>query len=144
MILNNNLNPVIDNVKNLPYNAVKKELFKVKREKVGIGKKREVVAEISRLFEEGEMSIPDACKKFNMQAYQYYNWKKRVDQLDAKKRKARSIASPVIIRKLAITQKPREQTDENIEPEVPTIDPKESIFREIVKEQVRELLKGML
>lgn len=131
MIENNKLLTVIDLSAKLPYNAAMKEKKMTQKEnRVGITKKREIVGEISRLFAEGEASVAEACKKFKIPEYTYYNWKKRVEQLDERKRKART--STMIVRRPIVQSAPTGEgtgTSPSVEPPAQPPAPEEKQFQ---------------
>ncbi len=94
----NNMNQAIDLVNNIMYNANRKgEIMKKERNPVPLEQKKKAVNEITLKHEEQGMPIPQACKEQGIEIYTYYNWKKRVDQLAARKR-------PVIVRKFPVAQ----------------------------------------
>ncbi len=159
MNINENLISVIDINSKLPYNAAKKEQIMTKKAKVGITKKREIVVDVKRLhFEEG-VPMPEAVAKHGIKEYDYYNWKKRIEQLDSRKRK--KVGNPsVFLRKMAISQKPTEIFENAPEqvaalqtsgPEIPTdastqeaVQPASNQLRELVKELTKEELRAMV
>lgn len=96
-MMNTNLKPVLDLVRNSMYNApIEPNKEKKMRKKVPLEHKKTVVSDISKKHEEDAVDIPAACKQHGIEVYTYYNWKKRVEQLAARKRKS----NPVIVRKM--------------------------------------------
>ncbi len=79
----------IDQINELVYNAKPKEKEMQKETSpITLEQKRRAVVEITQKHEDLGIPIPQACKEQGIKIYTYYNWKKRVEQLAAKRRKS--------------------------------------------------------
>ncbi len=107
----NKVNPVIDLFKQFPYNAAKVGLSppegkEMTKKKPSIDEKKKIVADITKRHFEDGVPISALATEYKIREFDYYNWKKRVEQLAARKEKVKIIrhAAPVIIRRAPVKQ----------------------------------------